>query len=123
VDPKRFRDAVQRTRTELAKEELLEQSHGRVLELLSSHERVASTRAGDGAAKPEYLERVAVRVQDRFLLVKMQEVDWIESAANYVQLHTRSRAFMLRMTMGELEEKLDAHHFGPDPPLDDRQRR
>ena len=111
VDPKRFRDAVQRTRTELAKEELLEQSHARVLEFLSSHERLAATRAGDVATKPEYLERVAVRVQDRFVLVKMQEVDWIESAANYVQLHTRSRAFMLRMTMGELEEKLDAHQF------------
>jgi two-component system LytT family response regulator len=41
----------------------------------------------------------------------MHDVDWIESAANYVQLHSRSRSFMLRMTMGELEEKLDAQQF------------
>ena len=111
VEPRRFRDAVQRSRAELAKEELLEQNHGRVVEFLQSHERLAFARPGDTVAKPEYLERVAVRVRDRFLLVKMQEVDWIESAANYVQLHARSRAFMLRMTMGELEEKLDAQQF------------
>ena len=52
-----------------------------------------------------------MRVRDRFLLVKMSDVDWIESAANYVQLHSRGRAFMLRMTMGELEGKLDTHQF------------
>jgi hypothetical protein len=38
-------------------------------------------------------------------------LNWIESAANYVQLYSRGRSFMLRMTMGELEEKLNAPQF------------
>ena len=111
VEPTRFQNAVQRARAELAKDELLEQANKRVIDFLQSHERLTSSRPLEAPARPDYLERVAVRVRDRFLLIKMHDVDWIESAANYVQLHSRSRSFMLRMTMGELEEKLDTQQF------------
>ena len=57
------------------------------------------------------LERVVIRVQDRFLLLKTSEVDWVESAGNYLKVHSRGRSFMLRMTMGELEDKLDSRKF------------
>jgi two-component system, LytTR family, response regulator len=88
VEPKRVLAAVQRARAELAREGL-----------------------GDTPVKTDYLERVAVRERDRFVLIKMHEVDWIESAANYLQLHARSRSYMLRMTIGELEERLDTQRF------------
>jgi two-component system LytT family response regulator len=41
VEPGRFRDAMQRTRAELARAAVLEQSRGRVIELLQSYERPA----------------------------------------------------------------------------------
>jgi two-component system LytT family response regulator len=52
-----------------------------------------------------------VKDRDRFLLLRAEEVDWIDSAANYAELHARGRTFLVRMTMAELEEKLDPAHF------------
>ena len=48
---------------------------------------------------------------DRFILLKLEEVDWIHSAANYTELHSGSRSFLVRMTMRDLEEKLDPEQF------------
>jgi two-component system LytT family response regulator len=44
-------------------------------------------------------------------LVKTSEIDWIDSASNYAQLHARGHCYLLRMTMGELETKLDPRCF------------
>jgi two-component system LytT family response regulator len=109
VDPKHVLTAVQRARTELAKDGLLEEARARIMTLVSSQD-------GHAPAKPDVparieLERVVIRVQDRFLLLKTSEVDWVESAGNYLKVHSRGRSFMLRMTMGELEEKLDSRKF------------
>ena len=40
----------------------------------------------------------------RLLILRADEVDWISSAANYVELHSQGRVFMLRTTMNEIEE-------------------
>jgi two-component system, LytTR family, response regulator len=110
VEERRFRDALQRARSEIAKEELLDKARQRIVDFLETQGRGA-TAGPAPAARQEYLERVAVRVRDRFVLLKMDEVDWIESAANYVQLHSRGRAFMLRMTMCDLEQRLSTQRF------------
>jgi len=38
--------------------------------------------------------------------VPIESIDWIEAARDYVLLHTELRSYMLRATMGMLEEKL-----------------
>lgn len=38
--------------------------------------------------------------------VPVESIDWIEAARDYVLLHTELRSYMLRTTMGMLEEKL-----------------
>jgi DNA-binding LytR/AlgR family response regulator len=38
--------------------------------------------------------------------VPIESIDWIEAARDYVLLHTELRSYMLRTTMGMLEEKL-----------------
>jgi len=38
--------------------------------------------------------------------VPIESIDWIEAARDYVLLHTELRSYMLRATMGTLEEKL-----------------
>src|SRR4029453_4507557 len=43
--------------------------------------------------------------------VKAADVDWFASASNYVQLHTVGHSHLIRMTMGDLEEKLDPTRF------------
>jgi two-component system LytT family response regulator len=55
--------------------------------------------------------RFTVRDRDRYVLVRASDIDWIEAAANYVRLNTRGRGFMLRMTLAEMERRLDPAEF------------
>jgi two-component system, LytTR family, response regulator len=57
------------------------------------------------------LKRFAVRDDNRYLLVNTEQVDWFDSAANYIRLHVGANAFLVRMTMNELEQKLDPQQF------------
>src|SRR5215475_6578999 len=59
----------------------------------------------------EYLNRVVVNTRGRVLLLKIDEVDWIETAANYVELHAGKQSYLLRETLNSLDEKLDPRQF------------
>ena len=61
----------------------------------------------------------AAPINDRFLvkkfgrefLVRVNDIEWIESAGNYVNLHVRGRVYPLRDTMTSISEKLAMHGF------------
>lgn len=57
------------------------------------------------------LERIAVRQNGRVLFVRLEEIDWIEAADNYVCLHCGGRKLMLRETMSQAEARLDPGRF------------
>jgi two-component system LytT family response regulator len=57
------------------------------------------------------LERIAVRRNGSVLLMKLDEIDWIEAADNYVCLHCGAETRMLRQTMGEVEARLGTTRF------------
>ena len=56
-------------------------------------------------------ERIAVRHNGRVLFLRLDEIDWIEAADNYVGLHCGGRTHMLRETMSEAEARLDPARF------------
>ncbi len=57
------------------------------------------------------LERVAVRQGAATVILPLRTVQWIESEANYVRLHTGNDSYMLRSTLKNLEGRLDANRF------------
>jgi two-component system LytT family response regulator len=57
------------------------------------------------------LQRIVVKARGRTILLRPDEIDWIESAGNYVRLHAGKDRYLLRETMGSIEEKLDATRF------------
>jgi two-component system, LytTR family, response regulator len=57
------------------------------------------------------LPRLVVKDQGRFVLIRPEDIDWIASAGDYVQLHARGRAFLVRTTISELDESLDPGAF------------
>ena len=59
----------------------------------------------------EYPARFMVRTGGQYLFVPAAEIEWIESADNYVSLHAGKRAYLLRDTLGGMEEKLDPARF------------
>ena len=60
---------------------------------------------------PGSLDRFLVKSEGRILFFGAREIDWIEAASNYVQIHTGSQHFLVRHTMNELEKKLNPRQF------------
>lgn len=57
------------------------------------------------------VRRWAVREDEHFVLLRAEEVDWIEAAANYVRFHARGKVYLLRTTMAQLQDDLDPRRF------------
>jgi two-component system LytT family response regulator len=57
------------------------------------------------------MDRLAVKSGGKVLVLKLDEIDWIESADNYVNLHLGSESHLHRETMSALERKLPADKF------------
>jgi two-component system LytT family response regulator len=72
--------------------------------------RVSSLLEGMATAG-EHRERFAVRTGGRFVIVRADEIAWVEAADNYVRLHTATETHLFRATMAEMERMLDPRRF------------
>lgn len=85
------------------------------VELLKTHEHSVKARILDllGRSKPEtpQLNRLVIRTAGRVVFLELDEVDWIEAAANYVKLHVGKESFLLREGIGHISAKLDPERF------------
>jgi two-component system LytT family response regulator len=90
-DAQRFARMLNRVRSQIAK----------------SSTPVESTAA---ASDPK-LTRVAVKNAGRIQFVRLDQVDWIEAAANYVRLHIGQGSHLFRGSMAALEQRLDPARF------------
>jgi len=79
-----------------------------MMAMLEEREQPGAAREGTRSGPAR---RWALRDGDRWLMLRADEVDWIEAAANYVRFHARGRAFLLRGTMAALERTLDPRQF------------
>jgi two-component system LytT family response regulator len=59
----------------------------------------------------KYLERFVVKSAGRIFFLKIDEIDWIEAAGNYLKLHVGRDAHLIRETMNSIEAKLDPDKF------------
>ena len=98
-DAERFRSAVARARKQLQARRVGD-VEGQLAELLT-----------ELRGKREYLERIVVRSGNRILILRVDDVDWLEAASNYVRIHAGGRQYLLRETMSNLEARLDPAHF------------
>ncbi|HXI53798.1 MAG TPA: LytTR family DNA-binding domain-containing protein [Candidatus Saccharimonadales bacterium] len=98
-DDERFAQSLQRARTYLNGN-----AAGEIRERLA--------RLVQGLPSPgQYLSRVAVKSAGRVLFLKAGEIDWIEAAGNYVNLHVGKESYLLRGRMSELEKRFDPEQF------------
>jgi two-component system, LytTR family, response regulator len=59
----------------------------------------------------KYVSRFTVQTGSRIQIVIAEDVEWIGSAGDYVELHVSGRSFLLRETMASLEQRLDPAKF------------
>lgn len=105
----RFHAAVDRARMEVARAGDYE-THQRLIQVLDERRRARERRAASESSSG-YAARLAVKYNQRILLLKTADIDWVESSANYAHLHTSGANYVVRMTMGELERRLDPERF------------
>lgn len=58
-----------------------------------------------------HVKRLAVRSGGKTVFVDVKDVDWIEAAENYVQLHCGKAGHLLHVPMNTLEKSLDPETF------------
>ena len=58
-----------------------------------------------------FLERLVVKSKGRIFFLPASEIDWIESADNYVSLHSGRETHLIRETLTALETKLNTQEF------------
>lgn len=61
--------------------------------------------------KPKQLDRIAVKSSGRVVFVKVEEIDWVEAADNYVSLHVGTETHLHRETMASIEGQLSPEKF------------
>ena len=61
--------------------------------------------------EPRQLDRIAIKNGNRVILLKVDDIDWVEAADNYVVLHAGSDNHMQRSTISAMEEKLPQDKF------------
>jgi two-component system LytT family response regulator len=85
-----------------------------------ARERIAGLRLALRADKLQALldargrkwpERIVVRNEERFDLVPVESIEWIESANNYVQLHCGLKQYLLGESLTHLEGRLNPAKF------------
>ena len=65
----------------------------------------------DGEPDRPPLRRLLGRREGRLIVLRVPEIDWIESAANYVSLHVGKENYLVRETLQSLEGRLDPDQF------------
>jgi two-component system, LytTR family, response regulator len=98
-DQERLHDALERARMELLK--------GRDPDLTK---RLLALLA-DAKPQPQAEQRLVIKAGGRVVFLDVDEIEWIEAAANYVRLHAGKESYLLRGSIGRLAERLDAAQF------------
>jgi two-component system, LytTR family, response regulator len=102
-DQERLHHSIERACSEVRKSEDREITH-RIMDLLS---RVRSeTRSG---AEPE--GRLVIRAKGRVIFLNLDEIDWVEAAANYVRLNVGKESYFFRETISRIAERLNPNLF------------
>jgi two-component system LytT family response regulator len=102
----RFEEALHQAKTHLELREIgkLSQSLLALLGDQAGRESSALKRRG-------FLTRFMIRSSGRVEFIKASDVDWIAADDYYIKLHVGAKSHLLRISMNELEEKLDPKQF------------
>jgi two-component system LytT family response regulator len=111
-DEARFREAWKRVSKAGTMREVARES-GRLAELLLRVTDTGQRVPGSGSmeAVRRWADRVVVKKNQRTILIKLADVQWIESAGNYVSLHVGKDTHEVRETLTSLESRLDPARF------------
>jgi two-component system LytT family response regulator len=96
-DRKRFDEAMRRAKKLLQSDR--DEIEARLLRVLES------------LAPSKRLDHFVVKSRDRAFFIAVSDTDYIEAEGKYVRVHSSAGAHLVRESIGEVEERLDARKF------------
>ncbi len=66
---------------------------------------------GEQLQPAELPKRLLVKKLGREFIINIKDIDWIEAAGNYVNLHLGDQIYPLRSTMANMQKALSPEHF------------
>jgi two-component system, LytTR family, response regulator len=103
-DQERLHQAIERARMDLLKSGNREFTN-RLMELL------ARLKAGTPGQPTEPQDRLVIKAKGRVIFLDLNEIDWVEAAANYVRLNVGKESYLLRETISRTSERLNPNEF------------
>ena len=61
------------------------------------------------APPPEQPPRLLVRAGDRMIVIRVEEIDWIEASGDYVSIHVGKKSWRLRESIAAVADRYAAH--------------
>jgi len=99
-DEARLKKAVARARREIEQQTLAGETEEKLRRLLK-----------EVRTEPKYLKRIPVKSARATTLVLTEEIDWINAAGHYLELHAGGEKHLIREQLSRLEAKLDPEKF------------
>ncbi|HWS87658.1 MAG TPA: LytTR family DNA-binding domain-containing protein [Pyrinomonadaceae bacterium] len=101
LDRGRFQSAVERARTQI--------QNSRAAGLDLRLQRLLGELHSE--ARRRRVSRLEVRSCGRTVFVRVEKIDWVGAADNYLELHAGNETHLIRETMSQLEARLDPSMF------------
>ncbi|HEX8367391.1 MAG TPA: LytTR family DNA-binding domain-containing protein [Pyrinomonadaceae bacterium] len=99
-DEERLKKAVERAKREIQRKEPANEIEERLRRLLK-----------EVKSEPKYLKRIPVKSSRGTTLVLTEEIDWINSAGHYLEIHAGSETHLIRERLSQIEQRLDPETF------------
>ena len=103
----RFRETMRQAKSHVELREINRLSQS-LRDLLNEY---AGAEKGGLVKRKSYLTRFMIKTGSRVVFVNASDVDWITADNYYIKLHVNGKSHLLRISMNELEEKLDPKRF------------
>jgi len=100
VDPKRLQKTLQRAREQI-----------RNTRTDDRDERLFALLQDLQSRKTDYIQRFVVKKARSIFFLDANEVEWVSSEGNYVQLHSKGKSHLVRETMDRIECRLNPREF------------
>ena len=108
-DARRLRVALARVRKDLGRDD-----RAPAIEFASHANGVVAhptTPAVPARPRPRPLDRIMIKDRGRSYFIRTTEIDWIESADNYVRIHVAKDVHLMRSSLKDFGASLDAGRF------------
>jgi len=99
-DEERLKKSVARAKREIRRTESAREIEERLRGLLK-----------EVKPEPKYLRRIPVKSARGTTLVSTEEIDWINAAGHYLELHAGRETHLIRERLSQIEQRLDPETF------------